>query len=86
MNTVITHNRIKRYVNVLNDLLTVAEIQAQHRVRRPCREIVDLLDAMTNVCVMLNCQVMGGPQPKHHDIEAIKQQAARAMEFARRLA
>lgn len=77
MNTVITSERVKQYAEVLHDMLTVAEAQTQGRVRRPRREVVDLLDAMTAACVMLNCQMMGGPQPLHHDIAIIKQQAAR---------
>lgn len=76
MNTAITHDRIERYAYVLNDLLAVAEAHTHGRVRRPRQVVVDLLDAMTNACIMLNCQVAGGPQPRHHDIEAIKQQAA----------
>jgi hypothetical protein len=86
MNTVITHDRIECYAHVLNDLLAVAEAHTQGRVRRPRQAVVDLLDAMTNACIMLNCQVAGGPQPKHHDIEAIKQQAARVMASTRRRA
>ena len=77
MNTVITSERVKQYAEVLHDMLTVAEAQTQGKVRRPRREVVDLLEAMTNACVMLNCQVTGGPQPRQHDIASIKQQAAR---------
>jgi uncharacterized glyoxalase superfamily metalloenzyme YdcJ len=86
MNTAITHDRIERYAYVLNDLLAVAEAHTQGRVRRPRQVVVDLLDAMTNACIMLNCQVSGGPQPQHHDIEAIRQQAARVMASTRRRA
>ncbi|MEB0134567.1 hypothetical protein QN362_04390 [Actimicrobium sp. CCC2.4] len=77
MNTVITSERVKQYAEVLHDMLAVAEAQTQGKVRRPRREVVDLIQAMTNACVMLNCQVTGGPQPKQHDIASIKQQAAR---------
>ncbi len=77
MNTVITSERVKQYAEVLRDMLVVAEAQTQGKVRRPRREVVDLLDAMTSACVMLNCQVNGGPQPRQHDIASIKQQAAR---------
>lgn len=77
MNTAITSERVKQYAEVLRDMLTVAEAQTQGKVRRPRREIVDLLDAMTSVCLILNCQVAGGPQPRKHDIVSIKQQAAR---------
>jgi hypothetical protein len=82
MNTVITNDRVKQYAHVLNDMLAAAEAQTQGRVRRPRREVVDLLDAMTSVCIMLNCQVTGGPQPRHHDIASIKQQAARLISEA----
>lgn len=77
MNTVITSERVKQYAEVLHDMLTVAEAQTQGKVRRPRREVVELLEAMTNACVMLNCQVTGGPQPRQHDIASIKQHAAR---------
>jgi hypothetical protein len=77
MNTVITSERVKQYAEVLHDMLAVAEAQTQGKVRRPRREVVDLLEAMTNACVMLNCQVTGGPQPRQRDIASIKQQAAR---------
>ena len=77
MNTVITSERVKQYAEVLHDMLAVAEAQTQGRVRRPRREVVDLLEAMTSACVLLNCQVSGGPQPRPHDIASIKQQAAR---------
>ncbi len=77
MNTVITSERVKQYAEVLHDMLAVAEAQTQGKVRRPRREVVDLLDAMTSACIMLTCQVTGGPQPRHHDIASIKQQAAR---------
>lgn len=86
MNTVITHDRIERYAGVLNDPLAVAEAHTQGRVRRPRQAVVDLLGAMTNACIMLNCQVSGGPQPQHHDIAAIKQQVARVMASAKRKA
>lgn len=84
MNTVITDDRIKNYTYVLNDLLAVAEAHTQGRVRRPRQAVVDLLDAMTNACIMLICQVRGGPQPQHHDIEAIKQQTTRVIESTKR--
>jgi len=77
MNTVITSERVKQYAEVLRDMLAVAEAQTQGKVRRSRREVVDLLDAMASACVMLNCQVTGGPQPRQHDIASIKQQAAR---------
>jgi hypothetical protein len=77
MNTVITNERVKQYAEVLHDMLAAAEAQTQGRVRRPRREVVDLLDAMTSACIMLTCQVTGGPQPRQHDIASIKQQAAR---------
>jgi hypothetical protein len=77
MITVITDERVKQYAHVLTDMLAAAEAQTQGRVRRPRREVVDLLDAMTNVCIMLTCQVRGGPQPRQHDIASIKLQAAR---------
>jgi len=77
MNTVITNERVKQYAEVLYDMLAVAETQTRGKVRRPRREVVDLLEAITNVCVMLNCQVTGGPQPRQHDIASIKRQAAR---------
>lgn len=86
MNTAITHDRIERYTYVLNDLLAVAEAHTQGRVRRPRQVVVDLLDAMTNACIMLKCQVSGGPQPQHHDIEAIRRQAARVIAPTRRRA
>ena len=86
MNTAITHDRIECYAYVLNDLLAVAEAHTQGRVRRPRQAVVDLLDAMTDACIMLTCQVTGGPQPQHHDIEAIRQQAARVMASTRRRA
>lgn len=76
MNTVITSERVKQYAEVLRDMLAVAEAQTQGKVRRPRREVVDLLDAMTNACIMLNCQVTGGPQPQQQDIASIKRQAA----------
>ena len=77
MNTVITSERVKQYADVLHDMLAVAEAQTQGKVRRPRREVVDLLDAMTNTCIMLTCQMTGGPQPRHHDIATIKRQAER---------
>lgn len=77
MNTVITSERVKQYAEVLRDMLAVAEAQTQGKVRRPRREVVDLIDAITSACVMLNCQVTGGPQPRQHDIASIKRQAAR---------
>lgn len=84
MYTEIDNNRIKRYGHVLNDMLVVAEAQTAKRVRRPRRQIVDLLNAMMDTCMMLHCQISGGPQPKLHDLEPIKQQAARALASARR--
>ncbi len=53
MNTVITNERVKPYAEVLHDMLAAAEAQTQGRVRRPRREVVDLLDAMTSACIML---------------------------------
>jgi hypothetical protein len=82
MNTVITSERVKQYAEVLHDMLAVAEAQTQGKVRRPRREVVDLLEAMTNACLMLNCQVTGGPQPRQHDIASIKQQAGRLISGA----
>lgn len=77
MYTVITNERVKQYTKILHDMLAAAEAQTQGRVRRPRREVVDLLGAMTSACIMLTCQVTGGPQPRQHDIASIKQQAAR---------
>lgn len=82
MNTVITDERVKQYAHVLNDMLAAAEAQTQGRVRRPRREVVDILDAITRACIMLTCQVTGGPQPRHHDIASIKRQAARLISGA----
>lgn len=82
MNTVITNERVKQYAVVLHDMLSAAEAQTQGRVRRPRRVVVDLLDAMTSACIMLTCQVTGGPQPQHHDIAPIKRQAARLISGA----
>ena len=53
MNTVITSERVKQYAEILHDMLAVAEAQTQGRVRRPRREVVDLLEAMTSACVLL---------------------------------
>ena len=77
MQTVITHDRIENYTRVLNDMLAAAEAQTRHPVRRPHRIVVEFLDAMSETCLMLQCQMTGGPRPKPHDIELIKQKVAR---------
>lgn len=79
MNTVITNLRVKQYATVLQDMLTVMEAQTQGRVRRPRRQVVDLLNTLTEVCLMLHCQTAGGPQLRHHEIASIKQKAHRLL-------
>jgi hypothetical protein len=42
--------------------------------------VTAFLDAMSEVCIMLHCQLRGGPQPTKQDIAAIKQK----LELSRR--
>lgn len=79
MSTLITHDRIEQYTQVLDHMLGVVEAQEGHRVRYPDLALVEFISAMADACIMLNCTLDGGPQPNAYEIEAVRQQAACGM-------
>ncbi|MEM4988462.1 hypothetical protein V8G57_13780 [Collimonas sp. H4R21] len=79
MNTVLTHERIKQYAPILDELLIVAIEQSKGRIRRPRREILEFIDAMTDICTVLQCQLAGGPQITPDAIKAIRVKAWRTL-------
>lgn len=83
-NTLVIYDRIEQYIQVLDHMLGLVEVQAGRRVRYPDTAIVEFLSAMADACIMLNCKLDGGPQPKTYEIEAVRQQAARAVKSFKR--
>lgn len=78
-NTLVIYDRIEQYIQVLDHMLGLIEVQAGRRVRYPDMALVEFLSAMADACIMLNCKFDGGPQPKNFEIAAVRQQAARAV-------
>lgn len=84
MKAALTHTHLAKYGDMLSGLIDAAEEQANGVVRKPRREIQDFVDALVDVCAVLNYQFAGKRLFDRWDLEQARRRAIRTQEFVRR--